>query len=280
MKLEIKLKDIPDAFIESVFSGLKHYLVPMLGQSETPSGPNFEHFGSGTLIQIGPTTGILTAAHVWHKAKTYKQINIALTDLAATGFSILPSNFTPRQVWGGKKNQWGPDLAFLELSPKDYSTLSASKSFLNFTKQKAELADNSPETAKRLWVIMGLVAEFSTVDPKPKEGKVSSRPVCRGMFSTIHNTHERNGHDYFDAGVNQGLEGVPTTFGGVSGGGLWQVDLSKNKDGEFYWNEKPHLRGVAFWETEPVNGRRFVRHHGPKSIFETAWKEWGFPENV
>ena len=40
-------------------------------------------------------------------------------------------------------------------------------------------------------------------------------------------------HDYFDFPVSFGARPLaPQSFGGMSGGGLWQVPLSKNDQGE------------------------------------------------
>lgn len=141
--------------MDSVKSGLKHFLVPFLGLSESGPVPNLIPLGSGTLIQVGAARGILTAAHVWHVAQSYNQIHIILTDRVATGFWISPDHISPRIIWGGETNEWGPDLAFLELAPKDFSLLSASKSILDLSQQKTALADNPPKIDKGLWVITG-----------------------------------------------------------------------------------------------------------------------------
>jgi len=278
MNSEIKIGDIPEAFVESVLNGLKHYLVTMLGSSEPYPIP----FGSGTFVRVGNIRGILTAAHVWHKAKAYQEIFFILTDRVSTAFSIKPRHISPKEIWGGEENEWGPDLAFMELAPNDAAELEGSKSFLNLSKQKIGLTKKPPDTDKGLWVITGLVAEFSRVEHKPEERAVLTTANCQAMFSIIHNTSECEGYDYFEAGARMGLEGVPESFGGVSGGGVWQVDIRKNEEtGDFYWDEKKYLRGVAFWEEDqPSEGLKAIRFHGPKSIFETAWKEWGFPEGT
>ena len=278
MSPEIKMKDIPQSFMDAVRNGLKNYLVPMLGFSEADPVP----LGSGTYVRIGDRYGILTAAHVWNAASSYQKIFIILTDRSPTAFSISPRHISPKLIWGGKENEWGPDLAFLELAPNDVATLKGSKSFLNLAKQKAGLLEKPPNTEKGLWAVTGLVAEFSTIEHKLEEKINTAKANCQAFFSTIHDTHIRGEFDFFEAGANLGLEGVPKSFGGVSGGGLWQIDISQKKaTGEIYWDEKLYLRGVAYWEEEqPTAGLKAIRLHGPKSLYETAWKEWEFPEDV
>lgn len=275
---EIPLKDIPQSFMDSVKSDLKHFLVPFLGLSESGPVPDLIPLGSGTLIRVNDTHGVLTAAHVCHKFSKFEKIHIVLSDRVATGFSISSEYISVKEIWGGKASEWGPDLAFLELALNDVSIIAASKSFLDLSQQKDALLDAPPNIGKGLWAITGLVGEFSDVEHKLEDRIVSAHVDCQAFFSTIHDTHERQGHDYFDVGVSKKLDGVPVSFGGVSGGGLWQIQISKNKDGEIYWNGNRYFRGVAFWESEPSKGRQIIRFHGPRSIFETAWTEWGFPK--
>jgi hypothetical protein len=72
-------------------------------------------------------------------------------------------------------------------------------------------------------------------------------------------------YDYIDLDMDLTLPGVPQTLGGVSGGGLWRVFA--------YWSDTKNeidwamdIEGVAFHESDHVNGHRTVRCHGPQSI--------------
>lgn len=75
----------------------------------------------------------------------------------------------------------------------------------------------------------------------------------------------RRDYDYIDLDMDVALPGVPETFGGVSGGGVWRVFV--------YWSEATNkiawakdIEGVAFYELDLVNGHRAIRCHGPQSI--------------
>lgn len=266
--------------MDDVLSGLGHFLVPILGEARSDGVPELKPLGSGTLIQIGDTRGILTAAHVWNKAKKFENIHFVITRGKSSAFAVPRDHIFVKKIWNAATPEWGPDLAFLEIAPNHISTIGARKSFLNLNLQKATLAEYPPKIEKGLWAITGLVAEFSEVQVQTEKQIVTVNAVCRAFFTLIQGTHEHQGYDYFDAGVKKELDGVPTSFGGVSGGGLWQIDLSKNKDGEISWDGKRYFRGVAFWQSDLSKARQVIRFHGPRSVFEKAWAEWGFPENI
>jgi hypothetical protein len=122
-----------------------------------------------------------------------------------------------------------------------------------------------------------MVGQFSAVCTYLDRKTIEANVVGRAFFSGIHKTHQRNGYDYLDAGAKLELPGVPSSFGGLSGAGLWQVSLSMTRSGKISWDEKLHFRGVAFWQSPVNEGRRVIRCHGPRSIYETAWKLWTLP---
>jgi hypothetical protein len=75
----------------------------------------------------------------------------------------------------------------------------------------------------------------------------------------------RGEYDYFDVGVDTSDPGMPKTFGGVSGGGLWKVRAYCScSAGRIDWVRS--LEGVAFYELDADNDRRIIRCHGLKSV--------------
>ena len=75
------------------------------------------------------------------------------------------------------------------------------------------------------------------------------------------------------------LCGVPSSFGGVSGGGLWEVGLSMEKSRAISWDGRRRFRGVVFWQSAISDGRRVIRCHGPQSIFEKVWELRALPQS-
>jgi hypothetical protein len=125
-----------------------------------------------------------------------------------------------------------------------------------------------------------MVGELTEVQPNPEARTVACHIHGEAFISAVQRTHEHNGYDYFDLGANLELPGAPSSFAGVSGGGLWQVKLSKAESGTISWDGKRYFRGVAFCESEKTDGHRMIRCHGPKSIFEKAWDSWALPSRM
>ena len=232
--------------------------------------------GSGTLVEIQGTHHILTAAHVWHETRDGDRIGLVLTP-SPSKFVIPRGTILVKQLRDRKNPEWGPDLALLQLARPDVSTIAAHKSFLNLAQEKATLAVHPSATEKGLWAVTGMVGEFSPVQRFPEVKTIEAIAQARAFFSTVQQTHQRGGYDYLDFGAKLELPGVPSSFGGMSGGGLWEVGLSMAKSGTISWDERQHFRGVAFWQSEPFDGRRVIRCHGPRSIFESAWESWELP---
>ena len=168
-------------------------------------------------------------------------------------------------------------MALLKLALSDVATIKAHKSFLNLTQQKQTFAECPPVIEKGLWAVTGMVGESTEVQSNPEARTVTCHIHGEAFISAVQRTHEHNGYDYFDIGANLQLPGAPSSFVGVSGGGLWQINLSMAKSGTISWDGKRYFRGVAFWESEITDGHRMIRCHGPKSIFEKAWELWALP---
>lgn len=271
MSSEIQSKDIPQAVLDEVIYSLKNYLVALYVLLPEKPQPRLRLIGSGTLVEIEGSSYILTAAHVWHATQGVEQIGLVLTE-QQTSFMMPRDSICAKELWKGEVSEWGPDIVLLKLAPAAISTIAASKSFLNLALQKEALTSYSPPPENGLWAVTGMVGEFSEFTPYPEARTIEGHAHGSAFFSSVHQMHQRDGYDYYDLGANLQLPGVPSSFGGVSGGGLWQINLSMAKSGTILWDEKRYFRGVAFWESEKTGNHRIIRFHGPKSIFEKAWE--------
>ena len=276
MNRDIQIKDIPQNVLDDVILLLKNYLVALYIILPGKQHPHPRPIGSGTFVEIEGTHHILTAAHVWRKAREAEKVGLVLTDYQSS-FMVLRDGIIAKEVWDGKISEWGPDMALLKLAPPDVATIKAHKSFLNLTQQKQTLAERPPVIEKGLWAITGMVGELTEVQANPEVQTVECYIQGEACISAVRQTHEHNGYDYFDLGANLNLPGSPSSFVGFSGGGLWQIRLSMSKSGTILWGEERYFRGVAFWESEKTDGHRMIRCHGPKSIFEKAWELWALP---
>ena len=273
MSIGIQIGDIPQVVLDDVILSLKNYLIALYVLLPEKPQPRLRLIGSGTLVEIKGTHYILTAAHVWHETKGAEQIGLVLTDHQSS-FMVPRDSICAKELWNGKTSEWGPDIALLKLATPVIPTITAHKSFLNLARQKEALASCPPATENGLWAVTGMVGEFSEIQTHPEKRTIESNVHGRAFFSSVQQVHQRGEYDYFDLGANLQLPDVPSSFGGVSGGGLWEVKLSMTKSEKLTWDEKRYFRGVAFWQSEVSDGHRMIRCHGPKSIFEKAWESW------
>ena len=276
MSIGIPIEDIPQVVLDDAGLRLQDYLVPIFALLQRSPEPRL--IGSGTLVKIEGTHHILTAAHVWYETRDAEQIGLVLTAYPSK-FVMPRAAISTKQLWNRENPEWGPDLALLELARPFVSTIAAHKSFLNLAQQRAMLAVHPPATEKGLWAVTGMVGKFSAVQRLPETRTIEANVQGRAFFSVTHQTYQRDGYDYLDPIAKLELPGVPSSFGGVSGGGLWEVGLSMTKSGTISWDGKPHFRGVAFWQSADSDGSRVIRCHGPRSIFERAWELWELPRS-
>ena len=276
MSSEIRSRDIPQAVLDEVILSLKDYLVALYVLLPEKPKLRLRLIGSGTLVEIEGSSYILTAAHVWHATRRVELIGLVLTDQQSS-FMMPRESICAKELWSGKLSEWGPHIALLRLPSPVVLTISAHKSFLNLSLQKESLPSCPPTTENGFWAVTGMVGEFSEVQKHPETRTLEGHIHGEAFFSAVQQTHEHNGYDYFDLGANLKLPGVPSSFCGVSGGGLWDIKLSLTKSNEISWDEKRYFRGVAFWQSESSNDQRMIRCHGPKSIFEKSWELWALP---
>lgn len=274
--MKLKLKDVPDDVLDDVAFQLKNYLVPICGLSPLSTNHPFRFTGSGTLVRIDNAHCILTAAHVWTETRSMDEIGLVLTDHPSQ-FKI-PNAVKVKLAWDGKISEWGPDLALLELPSSVVPTIEAYKSFLNLVQQKEMLAAEALSD-KVPWVVTGMVGEFSKFAHHSDKRIVTATAEARALFSGLDQISQKNGYDYLDLIADLGLSEVPRSFEGVSGGGLWQIGLYRDKSERIAWDGKRYFRGVAFWQTEVSVGQRRIRCHGPQSVYEKAWGLWKLPKS-
>lgn len=274
MRVGVRFTDIPDSVLEDINSNLQNYFVSILGLADERRAERLRLIGSGTLVKIDSSYHILTAAHVWDSTEPFPTMGLLLT----SWLPIPREAIVARTLRGNDAGGFGPDLALLAIPPPFISQIRANKSFLDLSEQRKRfLADPShPEFG--LWAVTGMVEKFSSVRQQLEPATIEVKAHARSFFGGLEETHERDGYDYLDAGADMRLSGVPSSFGGVSGGALWHIVLSKNKRGQILWDGKKYFHGVAFWQSPIVDGCRIVRCHGRKSLFEKAWMEWSLPD--
>jgi len=217
--------------------------------------------GTGTLVVVDGSYYILTAAHVWEEIlKSAVKLGITLTDdinhkCLMDVDTIVPTILKPHALgW----DEWGPDLALLRIPS---GLVGGIKAFQVFEDLKAP---GKPLNAECLecWVAIGTPEELGTFTQNHAEVQISGRFVEPRY-------HTRGEYDYFDFPMDTTSPGMPKSFGGFSGGGLWRVLVYCSPEtGKIDWAQR--LKGVVFFEFPIVNGRRIIRSHGQNSILAAA----------
>ena len=180
---DIPITDIPMAVWDQVENSLRHYFVPILAVWKHERVSDLKLIGSGTLINIDGKGYILTAAHVWGAAAGADALHLLM--MAGRAKVEIPyANISGRTVWDREgPEEWGPDLALLEIPPPQLTTIKAYKSFLNFEQQLADHSENPPKIENSFWAIYGVVGEFSkvSVDHKRRsfDAELEPFPIIR-----------------------------------------------------------------------------------------------------
>jgi hypothetical protein len=170
--------------------------------------------------------------------------------------------------------EFGPDLTFIEiLKGPRLSSLKALVSFWNL--------DKNPASIRRKFCISRAFITnvgFPEVKSKIVEGpkSVHINIEHHAFWGSLHrkDIKARAGWDYIQTVCDARLEPtLPRTFAGLSGGGIWVVQIRSKKDGSLEIADFA-LVGINFYERRYLRGkgRRFIRGHFTKSIYSRAWK--------
>ncbi|HEY1423640.1 MAG TPA: hypothetical protein VGF20_09320 [Candidatus Acidoferrum sp.] len=247
------LRDANSGLRDRIIRNLGSFTVAMLAVS---GEDRLELAGTGSLMAIGGAHYILTARHVWEER---------LRDAEHLGITIRPNlvhryGIPIRDVMAiglpkpGIWNEWGPDLVLLRIPGEHVGTIQAFHcSFWN----PSRLIENGD--VLEVLVLMGTPIERGTIIDSHANLEIT------GMYLGPEAAQLKGDFDYLDYEMDLGFPGVPRTFGGVSGGGVWRVWLFWSPENrEIDW--KMSFHGVAFWQHDIVNEHRSIRCHGPKSV--------------
>jgi hypothetical protein len=220
------------------------------------------HCGSGTLVRLEDQHFILTAAHCAKELAKCDEIGLPiLRDRHPFVLPIMESIYIGER----KSDEWGPDLAFLPIPQvKAHDIIDVSnRLFYNLEKYREEMLRGKPKVNYGLWVVVGTPAFTSNLED-PTILEFTKMTYSGGVMPPI----TRGDFDYIKIRAAIDRKEVPPNFKGVSGGGLWQTDIGRKKDGTFIAVGKPKLEGCAFYETRPQGKYVYIRCHGRRSIYE------------
>jgi hypothetical protein len=262
------LQDPASGLRDRIVRDVGPFTVGLLLISQTAQGERLDLWGTGTLVWFAGVHYILTAAHVWEKlcegagpASVGLTLRENLTHRYLIDRDAIVATGPPKPAqW----NEWGPDIVFLRVPPQHVGGIEVYRAFWNLARKQTF----SHVICIDLRVLMGApyeLGEFTQVHAEFEINGMFSKPDIERYSSMQAPEAIRRDYDYVDLDMDLALLGVPQTFGGVSGGGLWRVLV--------YWSDTKNeidwamdIEGVAFHESDLVNGHRTVRCHGPQSI--------------
>ena len=257
----IKFRDIPQRILDEILEVLRKFAV-----SITVIHRERDLFqGSCTCVKYKGQHFLFTAAHVWEELKAFEQLGLVVCRRPSSTVKIRTQELKPIIIGkseNGTWNEWGPDIAFLELSDAAAENIKVFRKFWDLG-NKCEIS--APLQGIGIaWVIMGAPDERIT-----QIGGIPNIEM-RASICPAHAVCMRSGFDYVDLLSDTTIPKALRTHGGMSGSGLWRIRLLRNRDGNLAWamNELS-LEGIAFWEElkPTVNGCRIIRCHGRKSLY-------------
>jgi hypothetical protein len=242
---------------ENIARTLLSSMVALFAVFDDHGRDRLELAGSGSFVMCDDSHYILTAAHVWEEVlKSAVKLGISLVeninqrvliDISAIAPSTLKAN-------GSGWDEWGPDLAMLEI-PK--ALVGGIKAFRVFEDLKAPPKLLGVD-ALEIWIAIGTPKELGTFTRNYADVQMVWSLVDPSL-------HLRGAYDYYDFRADTTAPNMPSSFGGFSGGGLWRVLIyASPSTGQIDWAHR--LKGVAFFEFPVENGYRIIRCHGPATI--------------
>jgi hypothetical protein len=235
-----------------------------------------ELLGSATLVKCKRIGGFLTCGHVLRKRlEQHKEVGLVLFPAASKSIQRIKLDVSimgpPAIVYFDNAEDWqGCDLAFLPLPPVLMADVEAKGSAVDL-RLHAERAGHAQERGTvQTEVVAGGVAKMMGELKELEKRKI--RPV--GGLLNVARCVERKVYGGFDYLWFEAVPGedftLPDSYGGTSGGGIWQVYAEKQGDGS-YKHVETRLHGVAFRQTDAPN--RKIIGHGPESIFSKLLPE-------
>jgi hypothetical protein len=273
---ELSRSDLPQNLFAEMSNMIHTFSTSLIKVSVDRNGKeNIALIGSGTFVTVGNINGILTADHVVklldNPLGSPKSLGLAIQKYAHK-YTIDREYLKIYRIARGNVDSEGPDLAFISIPPAKLGTIRAEKSFYNLQRNRDRMLSSPPEPNLGVWAICG-APDIETTDEKPTQAFIEVKKYhsfC--FFGGISRIYDVEKFDYLEIEANDDCDpDIPESFGGVSGGGVWQVPLVRTSNGVM----KPQeylLSGVAFYQTKKSGSLRSIKCHARKSVYDAAYR--------
>jgi hypothetical protein len=268
---EVKIAGVSDALKEKVLRSLDQYTLGFLRLENTPHGPDVSLLGSGILVSIGKVSAILTAHHVVEVLPPTGRVGVMLSPTTYPE-TLDVSGLAYVKIARGDVDSQGPDLGAVILAPPLAGALAAKKVFYNLELQRERLLHSPPDLCDGMWFVHGMPDENTVERPDTATGRGIVKTFFKfGGIGKPESLIRIGEHDYFTIPIAPSAPPpVPKEFGGMSGGGLWQIPLVRRESAELD-HARPLLSGLAFYQHPVTRAGSALRCHGRASLYGVAY---------
>lgn len=265
----VHVSELPRAVHDEVSESLKHFTVGITRVHRRDRRETSEFVGSGTLAIVNGQPCILTADHVLAELASCDRVGlISDFDGGLRRIAYDLPHVQVRRLARGQVDAEGPDLGAIILPEANLGALKATKTFYNIDARRERFAADYVDTTRGAWFNMGVIEEGSRT--LPAEGQFAEITGFFGMcgVSACPTVSHHNGLEYLESRVPYEVRtpDIPESFGGLSGGGFWQVLLHSDVQGTIHMTE-PILSGVTFYQSAIEKSVRRLRSHGRDAIY-------------
>jgi hypothetical protein len=266
------MSDLPNELLASISEVIYSHSVTLLKVWFDPPGvDNILQLGAGTLIEGPKSYGIVTAYHVAREFTGDCYVGLT-TSSSGNDFKIHSSRVTILPVGAPTDGEYGPDLAFIGINSADRHEIAQHKEFYQLANRRDEVLLAPPSLDIGVWVACGSPQEGTRIDSG--EGLFAAMAAFQLFcgFGGVDREFQQSDLDYFEMAIdNPGQAGVPSTFQGMSGGGLWQVPIAVAPGGQLSAS-RFLLSGVIFWRAPLPESRVLLRSHGRRAIYDQLFR--------
>lgn len=223
--------------------------------------------GTGTLVSIGDKRGILTARHV---IKCF-EYDDALGIVMPSPFDLTPHRFEipidyVKLSYADSIGEKQPDMGIVIITRKYASILSAKKSFCDLIMHRPEALACQPDYGSPIWVLVGTPDEWSRDGGSVDTFKSTREFTLMIGFGVVEPSTRYSAFKCLDFKVDRPEgSGIPASFGGCSGGGLWHVPMT---DSVTIAVNQSRLMGVAIEESHSSVRKTTVHCLGSELIYK------------
>jgi hypothetical protein len=266
---KLSITELPTSTIDVACDHIAQYTVAMNRVFRRDGKPDSQLVGTGTLVNIEGLDCILTADHVLEVFAEPERLSLMSSFKGEPrGHEFALSHLGIHRIARGPSAEAGPDVGLIVLPQQSIGALRSEKIFYNVNRRSERFAGTYLPRDHGFWFNCGLIGETEkALAPLPN---VPNLKGYEGLCGASANPTESDDgvFDYLEVRVDYGgRTDLPGTFGGMSGGGLWQVLLRKTASG-IIEPEDYILSGVTFFQTAVEQKTRRLRCHGRKTVYE------------